>query len=76
MDNGRAIGVGAAVELSLPTTVGIALLVLGWCNLNFYANRYSADPESFKEQSVQVGRTELRGTNGSEPVLGILERQL
>src|SRR4029077_16480226 len=32
----------------LPATVGIALLVFGWCNLNFYFNRYYADPESLK----------------------------
>src|SRR6476620_3286808 len=32
----------------LPATVGSALLVLGWCNLNFYFGRYYADPESLK----------------------------
>ena len=34
----------------LPATVGTALLVLGWCNLNFYFYRYYADPESLKSQ--------------------------
>ena len=31
-----------------PLTIVIALLVLGWCNLNFYFHRYYADPESLK----------------------------
>ena len=37
----------------VPATVGIALLVLGWCNLNFYFNRYYADPESLKSESYR-----------------------
>ena len=37
----------------LPSTVGIALLVLGWCNLNFYFHRYYADPESLKSQAYR-----------------------
>ena len=37
----------------LPATVGIALLVLGWCNLNFYFHRYYADPESLKSKSYR-----------------------
>ena len=32
----------------LPVTLTIALLLLGWCNLNFYFHRYYADPESLK----------------------------
>jgi 4-amino-4-deoxy-L-arabinose transferase-like glycosyltransferase len=32
----------------LPATVGIALLVLGWWNLNFYFRHYYADPETLK----------------------------
>jgi hypothetical protein len=35
----------------LPVTVATALLVLGWCNLNFYFHRYYADPESLKSQA-------------------------
>jgi hypothetical protein len=34
----------------LPVTGAIALLVLGWCNLNFYFHRYYADPESLKSK--------------------------
>ena len=37
----------------VPATAGIALLVLGWCNLNFYFNRYYADPESLKSESYR-----------------------
>ena len=37
----------------LPVTVGIALLVLGWCNLNFYFHRYYADPESLKSKAYR-----------------------
>ena len=37
----------------LPVTVAIALLVLGWCNLNFYFHRYYADPESLKSKAYR-----------------------
>jgi len=37
----------------LPATLGIGLLVLGWCNLNFYFNRYYADPESLKSTAYR-----------------------
>jgi hypothetical protein len=37
----------------LPVTVAIALLVLGWCNLNFYFHRYYADPESLKSEAYR-----------------------
>ena len=37
----------------LPAAVGIALLVLGWCNLNFYFNGYYADPESLKTKAYR-----------------------
>jgi 4-amino-4-deoxy-L-arabinose transferase-like glycosyltransferase len=37
----------------LPATVCIALLVLGWCNLNFYFNGYYADPESLKTKAYR-----------------------
>jgi 4-amino-4-deoxy-L-arabinose transferase-like glycosyltransferase len=37
----------------LPATVGIALLVLGWSNLNFYFNHYYADPESLKSKAYR-----------------------
>jgi len=40
----------------LPATVGIALLVLGWCNLNFYFHRYYADPESLKSEAYRSGQ--------------------
>ncbi len=60
----------------LPSTVGIALLVLGWCNLNFYFHRYYADPESLKSQGVQVRPTKLRSANSSEPILSIGRSQL
>jgi hypothetical protein len=32
----------------VPLTVTTALLVLGWCNLNYYFHRYHAAPESLK----------------------------
>jgi Dolichyl-phosphate-mannose-protein mannosyltransferase len=35
----------------LPVTVATVLLVLGWCNLNFYFHRYYADPESLKSKA-------------------------
>jgi 4-amino-4-deoxy-L-arabinose transferase-like glycosyltransferase len=37
----------------LPATVGLALLVLGWCNLTFYFHRYYADPESLKSKAYR-----------------------
>jgi hypothetical protein len=37
----------------LPATLAIALLALGWCNLNFYFNRYYADPESLKSKAYR-----------------------
>ena len=37
----------------LPATVGIALLVLGWCNLNFYFHSYYADSESLKSNAYR-----------------------
>jgi len=37
----------------LPVTVAIALVVIGWCNLNFYFNRYYADPESLKSKGYR-----------------------
>src|SRR6476661_6834593 len=37
----------------LPATVGIALFVLGWCNLNFYFRHYYADPESLKSTAYR-----------------------
>ena len=37
----------------LQVTVAMALLVLGWCNLNFYFHRYYADPESLKSKAYR-----------------------
>jgi hypothetical protein len=37
----------------LPVTIAIALLVLSWCNLNFYFHRYYADPESLKSEAYK-----------------------
>jgi len=36
-----------------PVTVATALLVLGWCNLNFYFHGYYADPESLKSRAYR-----------------------
>jgi len=36
-----------------PLTIVIALLVLGWWNLNFYFRRYYADPESLKSNAYR-----------------------
>jgi hypothetical protein len=38
---------------TLPLTVAIALLVLGWCNLHFYFHRYYADPETLKSKAYR-----------------------
>ena len=40
----------------LPLTVTIALLMLGLCNLNFYFNRYYADPESLKSNAYRTAQ--------------------
>ena len=37
----------------LPATVAVALVVLGWCNLNFYFHRYYADPQSLKSTAYR-----------------------
>jgi len=37
----------------LPVTLTIALLLLGWCNLNFYFHRYYANPESLKSKAYR-----------------------
>ncbi len=37
----------------LPATLAIALLVLGWLNLDFYFHRYYADPESLKSSAYR-----------------------
>ena len=37
----------------LPATLAIALVVLGWLNLNFYFHRYYADPESLKSNAYR-----------------------
>jgi 4-amino-4-deoxy-L-arabinose transferase-like glycosyltransferase len=37
----------------LPVTVATALLVLGWCNVNFYFHRYYADPEILKSKAYR-----------------------
>ena len=61
---GLAVPVGAwasAVKSELephlrwicPVTVAIALLVLSWCNLNFYFHHYYADPESLKSEGYR-----------------------
>jgi hypothetical protein len=44
---------GPRLRWILPATIGIALLVLGWCNLNFYFDRYYADPESLKSDAYR-----------------------
>jgi hypothetical protein len=36
-----------------PLTIVIALLVLGWCNPNFYFHRYYADAESLKSNAYR-----------------------
>ncbi len=36
-----------------PITVAIGLVVLGWCNLNFYFHGYNADPESLKSKAYR-----------------------
>jgi len=37
----------------VPAMVAIVLLVLGWCNLNFYFHHYYADPESLKSTAYR-----------------------
>jgi hypothetical protein len=52
-----ATGAQSELELRLrwilPVAVAIALLVLGWCNLNFYFHRYYADPDSLKSEAYR-----------------------
>ena len=38
---------------SLPATLAVGLLVLGWSNLRFYFDSYYADPESLKSESYR-----------------------
>jgi hypothetical protein len=40
----------------LPATIAIALLVLGWCNLNLYFHRYYADPENLKSKTYKAAQ--------------------
>jgi hypothetical protein len=40
----------------LPATVGIALFILAWCNLDFYFHRYYADPESLRSQAYRAAQ--------------------
>ena len=40
----------------LPATVEIALLALGWSNLNFYFHDYYADPESLKSKAYRLAQ--------------------
>jgi hypothetical protein len=40
----------------VPATLGIGLLVLGWANLNFYFDRYYADPESLKSNAYRLAQ--------------------
>jgi hypothetical protein len=44
---------GTQLRWICPVTVAIALLVLGWCNLNFYFHRYYADPERLKTEAYR-----------------------
>ncbi len=37
----------------LPATLAMALLLLGWLNLNFYFHRYYADPEKLKSSAYR-----------------------
>ena len=53
MDNGRTTELESQFRWILPVTVATALLVLGWCNLNFYFCRYYADPESLKSKTYR-----------------------
>jgi hypothetical protein len=44
---------GRQLRWILPATIGIALLLLGWCNLNFYFHRYYADTERLKSKAYR-----------------------
>ncbi len=59
----------------LPATLAIALLMLGWLNLNFYFRRYYADPEKLKNNAyrsaqqnyeVQTAQSRYLAALGSE----------
>ena len=53
MDNGRTTELESQFRWILPVTVATALLVLGWCNLNFYFHRYYAEPESLESKAYR-----------------------
>ena len=44
---------GPQLRWIYPVTVAIALLLLGWCNLNFYFRHYYADPERLKSEAYR-----------------------
>jgi hypothetical protein len=56
----------------LPATIGIALLLLGWCNLNFYFHRYYADPESLKSNAYKSAQRNYEMQTGQSRYLASL----
>ncbi|MFL6501337.1 MAG: hypothetical protein ACJ8LL_11570, partial [Candidatus Udaeobacter sp.] len=56
----------------LPATIAIALLVLGWCNLNFYFQRYYADPETLKSKAYKSAQQNYEIQTAQSRYLGSL----
>jgi 4-amino-4-deoxy-L-arabinose transferase-like glycosyltransferase len=58
----------------LPATVGIALFILGWCNLNFYFHRYYADPESLRSQAYRSAQRNYEAQTAQSRYMSSLGR--
>ena len=58
----------------LPATVGIALLALGWSNLNFYFHHYYADPESLKSKAYRSAQRNYEAQTAQSRYLASLGR--
>jgi 4-amino-4-deoxy-L-arabinose transferase-like glycosyltransferase len=58
----------------LPVTVAITLVVLGWCNLNFYFHRYYADPESLQSKAYKSAQRNYEVQNAQSRYLASLGR--
>ncbi len=58
----------------LPAAIGIALLVLGWCNLDFYFHHYYADPESLKSEAYRSAQRNYEVQTAQSRYLASLDR--
>ena len=56
----------------LPATLAIALVVLGWLNLNFYFHRYYADSESLKSTAYRSAQRNYEAQTAQSRYLAAL----